>query len=118
MNLAERLSKWWKGLRDSEWQVLAALRSVYQLLSGAPELASALLDRLPIIIDKIKEIERLLPAGSGQRKLVEFVAWIEDEHGEALKKVASVTEIYVAARAIATLLVQVFNAAGLFRKET
>jgi hypothetical protein len=44
------------------------------------------------------------------------VAWVEDEHGESLKKVASVTEIYVAARAIATLLVQVFNAAGLFRK--
>lgn len=115
-SILDRIGNWWRGLRSSEAAAVQAARSLYQLLQTAPELARALLDLLPAIITEIKRLERALPeSGSGRRKLTEFVGWLEAEHGEALQRYGSVTDIYVAARALASLLVQILNATGLFR---
>jgi hypothetical protein len=117
MGISERISKWWRGLRDEEWQALSALRSLAQLLSTAPELAQRLLDLLPAIVTEIKRLERALPErGRGRERLAELVAWVEVEHGDGLQRVAQLGEIVTAVRALAGLLVAFLNATGMFRK--
>lgn len=122
MKLTERLSRLWRGLRDDEWQALSALRSLGQLLSTAPELASRLLDLLPAIIAELKRIERAMPgrrpdgSGRGADRLREFTTWLEQEHQDGLKAVASWAEVLVAGRALASLLVSILNAVGMFRR--
>ncbi len=118
MSIIDIIGNWWRGLRNSEAGAVTAARSLYNLLQTAPKLAEALLDLLPAIITEIRRLEQAMPeAGSGRRKLVEFVSWLEHEHGQALQRYASVTDIYVAARALASLVVQVLNATGMFRSD-
>ena len=117
MGIGERIGKLWRGLRDDEWQALTALRSLAQLLGTAPELAQRLLDLLPAILTEIKRLERALPErGRGRERLTELVAWVEGEHGEGLQRVAQLGEIVTAVRALASLVVAMLNATGMFRK--
>lgn len=116
MKIRERVKLWWNGIRDDEFLALDTARSLYKILSTAPELAKRMFDLLPAILVEMKRLERAMPqTGRGRERLGELVTWMETEHGEGLQKIAQLSEIIAVTRAIATLIVSLLKAAGIMR---
>lgn len=116
MKIKERLKIWWQGIRDEEYVALDMARSLYRLLSATPELAQRIFDLLPAILTEMKRLERALPeSGRGKERLGKLTDWLEEEHGDGLKKVAQWGEIISVVRALATLVVSFLKAAGIMR---
>ena len=113
----DRIRLWWKGLRAEENTAIEAVRVLYSILNKAPELAQRFFDLLPAILVEMKRLERALPnKGEGPTRLSRLTSWIEEEHGEGLQKIASISEIIAVTRAIATLVIGFLKASGMMQR--
>lgn len=118
MKLSERIKAWWRSVSPAEWNLITTLRSLYRLVSGSPALAMALLERVPAIVEMMKRLEAELPVGgAGAVKFARLIAWLEENHGEALRRVAKWDSVIAAVGPLVSVLVALFNNAGLFRQD-
>lgn len=110
MSIKARITAWWRSVTPDEWRLVEHLRALYRLLTTAPALALSLLDLLPPIVAKMRELQLALPqSGRGPERLAQLLGWIEGEHGSALRSVGRWVDVVRAVTALASVLAGVFN---------
>lgn len=118
MKLSDRIKAWWRSVSPAEWDLITTLRDLYRMVSSSPAIAMALLERLPAIIEVMKRLEAELPVGgAGAVKFARLISWLEENHGESLRRVAKWEAILAAVKPLVAVLVALLNNAGLFRKD-
>ena len=105
------------GLSKYEIEILTAVRTLAGVLLTAPKLARHFLKMLPEIQKQILFLEEtVVGRGLGRDRLNMLVSWLLDRQ-PVLKQIASLAEVMVVTRAIATLFVSAFNESGLFPEQ-
>lgn len=102
------------GLGKYEIQIIESLRILATVFAASPRLARELLSALPIIQQQIINLENTMGGTRrGPERLKSLMDWLLKKR-PTLTHIASLAEVAVAVRAIATMLVSSFNQSGMF----